>query len=1246
MALVVGVVVTIVALLRLLVPTAIGLGDQGDAHRATCQLDVAMSSTWTERTTPDRSASAFVPFRWEDHRWYGETCGADGTGETYRTTEVTLLRGAELLTPLLGFDGALDLRALAVLSSVVLGVLSGVACLVLPGRPGVRAGIVALLVAVLLDQQVAGVFASGYSEPAALLGLFAVVLAALAVLRRREASATALLALAGAGAFTVLAKTQMVAVAPLVVAALVWRPSRARPAGGRGRLAGLRARSLGLLLAVGLLAVTGWYVQAQPARFTALNRHNQIFATLLTLDDQPEADLRWFGLDPKLARAAGTNITQDPEVTGSLAYEQVAGVSEADVARFYALHPGRLGLLLRRGLDAAASPDSTSYLGSYADTAHEAPYARENRLWLSSAFFEVADAVPAVLVLVVLTSLGASILLVRRTDDPAVEGPALVSAGVAIAAVLAFGAAVFGDGLVELGRHLLIADVLIAWALPLTVAAALGARKARPAPAVPPDVAAKRGLPVPAPDEVVVDEPVEAVRPPVLVPASVGASTLAWPPSAVERDDRAPSLVAAPPAGAEAGDGGTRVDGQGDGPTGPDDDRPVDFDALLRQFLDGDPDSDHRVPSSRVGILRRRRRARQRATSASAGPVPTPSATVVPPAPDPLPEPIPAPTLEPEPEPDPAPRPEPTPPAPVVAPEPSPVSTHEPEPMAVPGSTPDPEPVTEAATVRAPVPVSAATPTPTPTPAGTPDLEREPSPDPAPRTDPDPAPVPEQGREPEPEAAPVSTPPRRSGTDPRGRPGPGPRAGPGPGADPDAARRGRTGGRPRRRAAPAASATVGPTAGPRPGADAGAPRPTGAHVGAARAVPAGSRARAGARSPSGPRRRLAQRRRRRLPRRPAGPPPCAHRPPPSPRPRSTTMTTRSAEEISSQQFPMVRRGYDPVAVRAFLTELADDVGDPQLEAAAERAAAVEAAAEAAAAERLAQADREVGAAQARLAELEAKAAAAEASIADGEHERARLRGGGEQEAAALVADADSRAAALLADAEQQAEAIVADAKAEAEDVYRGRWQEAGGMVTRILEAAEAEASQLTENAEAVAVDIRNSLQAEVTRIRAEAERNAAEVRARAEEFADARLASAESEREQALESLAAAKAESERVEAEGVARAAFALRRAEDAVKAHVSEQLSAARQEMARLRGDEVEITARLSRVHELVATSLEVTASTPEPAVAQPEAFLLRLADQDEEADDDRDPDVDAVVEPDQRDDDRPSRSTAWPA
>jgi len=325
-----------------------------------------------------------------------------------------------------------------------------------------------------------------------------------------------------------------------------------------------------------------------------------------------------------------------------------------------------------------------------------------------------------------------------------------------------------------------------------------------------------------------------------------------------------------------------------------------------------------------------------------------------------------------------------------------------------------------------------------------------------------------------------------------------------------------------------------------------------------------------------------------------------------------------ADMIKSQDFPMVRRGYDPAAVRTFLDELAQETLAREPDEDDLR--------------RLRQIDHEVLAAQQRVDALNRHAeelhrynesvAQPAPAAADDVLVAARARAeeiieAARREAEAHVASAQAEADAHVASAQSRSEALVTAAQADADEVYQNRWREVGDLVTRILESAEAEAAGLRSEAENLAVEVRTGLQIEVARVRSDADRHAADVRSRAEEYAAARLAAAESEQEQAAESAAAARADAERVVSEAQTRANEAIRRADEAVKAHVAEQLALARNQIERLRADEIELTARLTRVQEMVGSSLEVASAREAPSLGEPTGFLLRLAEPEVEPD-----------------------------
>ena len=192
------------------------------------------------------------------------------------------------------------------------------------------------------------------------------------------------------------------------------------------------------------------------------------------------------------------------------------------------------------------------------------------------------------------------------------------------------------------------------------------------------------------------------------------------------------------------------------------------------------------------------------------------------------------------------------------------------------------------------------------------------------------------------------------------------------------------------------------------------------------------------------------------------------------------------EEVAERTFPNAFRGFDPVAVRAFLGQVADDLR----------------------------------AAQAREAELRSALEAVEATggaVAD-----ADAGSGG----AAALAAAREEAERVNAAAREEADSVLETARAEADRLVR----EAKERVTQLGNAATAESARVISEAQANAQQLVRSKgdEAEAVAVKkiADAEREAAAIRVKAREDADAIL---EAAKERGREMVAEAQAARERL---------------------------------------------------------------------------------------------------------------------
>ncbi|ALV44246.1 hypothetical protein MB46_00675 [Arthrobacter alpinus] len=494
-----GCVSTAFLLFRLLVPTTVGMGDQGDGRRLLCPLGVANVRPWAYS-----DFTKYIYPRWEPHQWFGEACGADGSGEPYYSSQTLLLWPAKALSALLGWGPGLDTRAVAIMCCIVFGVLTAFLITQLPGRVGFRLLAAALFTLVSADGIFADFFVSGYSEPAAFLGVYATVIALLYWWRHPRHRLIGLLLVLAAAAFMIAAKTQTASFIPVIVLALCWQPESDRPLKfrdskvlgidarvrrrrpGRAKIGRYAPALAGLLL---LGTFTAAFSNAQPQRFTELNLYNAVFTEMLPHSPAPDADLRWLGLDPSFIDSSGTTVASSNAAVYNPHYEQfLQKVSLPKIGLFYISHPDRLASMASRGLDAMTQPE-LGYLGSYEEGTGHAPHEKERRVAPVLLIFTAFRDAPGLLVGLQLTTLflglGAAFSARSSRAGRAVGKTAVV---LVPAIWLQFWAVMMTEGQSEIYKHLIIADYMTALCLPLLlILIVIQLRSQIPAPALEPD---------------------------------------------------------------------------------------------------------------------------------------------------------------------------------------------------------------------------------------------------------------------------------------------------------------------------------------------------------------------------------------------------------------------------------------------------------------------------------------------------------------------------------------------------------------------------------------------------------------------------------------------------------------------------------------------------------------------------------------------------------------------------------------
>ncbi|MFF2843982.1 hypothetical protein [Paenarthrobacter sp. NPDC057981] len=470
-ALMAGLVSAALMMVRLLIPEPVGMGDQGDGHGLVCSLGVMNQRPWDYA-----EFTKYLHPSWVPHQFYGEGCGASGSGEPYFSSQLLFLWLGKLLTPLLGWGEGLDTRAVGIVCCAVFGLLIAALVNVLPGRAWFRVLIAGLVTAVMADGIFADFFISPYSEAAAFLGILAVSVALLHYWNGRGPRWLAVLLVVVATAFTVSAKTQTVSWLPVIALALLWQPWRPGTAEGDATVVEpspaptQRPRWWTWLLpATAILVIAAFsvgFTNAQPKRFSEVNLYNAVFVELLPYSPTPEADLEWLGLDGSFINAMDTTVDSSRSAVHNPLYHQFQEkISLGTIAGFYATHPERLITMGERGITAMLTPE-LGYVGSYLEGSGHGPYEKERRFPVVLGLFSALKAAPVAFVGMQLVTLLLGLAVAFRKRS-AVGRLAVV---MVLGCWLQFWAVMLNGGQSEIYKHMIIAGFMAALCGPLLVA--------------------------------------------------------------------------------------------------------------------------------------------------------------------------------------------------------------------------------------------------------------------------------------------------------------------------------------------------------------------------------------------------------------------------------------------------------------------------------------------------------------------------------------------------------------------------------------------------------------------------------------------------------------------------------------------------------------------------------------------------------------------------------------------------------
>lgn len=401
---------TVFLLVRLLVPGTVGQADETDGHRYMCQRGLqAVRGT----DYPQLYSHVYTTYR--THTWYGETCGTYRGDETkYASSHEVVIWLGQHLNGLFGMPGALDLRTLAILYALVIGVAIGLTFALLPGSLIIRLLTTIGIGLVYTESVIAVYFVSPYAEPTVWCGFALLLPALLWYWRAPKISWPRLALVVGISFFTITAKTQAIGYLPAIILALLWKRGAPQTAAARNRTragwASLRAKWRAITAGALLVGCTGGYLAngGNLTVYSQLNVYEMVFTTLLPAGSDPAGDLRWMGADPALAYASGTTVNGANGAAGDprlLTFSK--NVTQLTVLEFVAAHPTRLSALTKYGLRAMGKW-RPAYLGNYPDTLAHRGLQRECRDCLYYSFLTPVRAAPFLFGVLLVLALGSA----------------------------------------------------------------------------------------------------------------------------------------------------------------------------------------------------------------------------------------------------------------------------------------------------------------------------------------------------------------------------------------------------------------------------------------------------------------------------------------------------------------------------------------------------------------------------------------------------------------------------------------------------------------------------------------------------------------------------------------------------------------------------------------------------------------------------------------------------------------------
>jgi hypothetical protein len=477
-------------IVRFLVPAPVGQADNRDGPRLMCGRGLRLGPV------VPRGDPRFFRFAYFEYAPSASCAHA----RTYPSSEVVPLELARLLTPLLRLPGTLNLIALGLVMCVLASI--GIASLATGLRLRLWAQLLmaAVIWLIMADAAFFDVYASPFSDPAALVGLL-LVAAGVVYLGRGWRPTLRGLALAGTGGVLVIASKEqyLILAVPICLTLILASADRGQGGGWRAWRWGGWSRRLGTrqtgaaVTVAALLGVTaaGYWLWDHTSRFAAHLHHeqavNMIFEDIVNGHDHAAADLRALGLPVSWAKYAGDYYWKRVSVRNDPLYDRYeARLTDGTIARFLLTHPSRMISIGQQAASLALRNQTTS-LGDYPPSAGHPPGAVDSRVvvltWL---VHRLPPRLGLLWLLPLWTAMAAvaAMALSRRRGEPWHRDGAAAVLCMTGCAILAFIPPAYFDG-ISTTRHMVGMNLATALAFPVSIALAVSMirrRVARPRP--------------------------------------------------------------------------------------------------------------------------------------------------------------------------------------------------------------------------------------------------------------------------------------------------------------------------------------------------------------------------------------------------------------------------------------------------------------------------------------------------------------------------------------------------------------------------------------------------------------------------------------------------------------------------------------------------------------------------------------------------------------------------------------------